>query len=311
MTSFNVDLNLKPREYILDPNYLGQRFDLFEKVCFPSVFRQSCQNFRWLVFLDQETPKPFKQKINALRQQYKNILIPIYTPPNINGNIWGKTIQNYLSKNCQFVITSNLDNDDAIGKDFIKIVQENFHEQEFEFLNFPFGYLLRKDGLFLREFLSSPFLSLIEKKDNLLTCKSIPHQKLYQLFQKGVPVRQIIIPPIWLQIVHESNVINNFDVNSVVQPLNRLEEQFSLTDSFAQNYQFNYQDSLSYYLSKSIKSNHIIISRKIRNIITLLIPSTPLIYLKWSGAVKKILIKSKLRLCSSKAKTLCEQLVEF
>ena len=165
LTAFNLDFNLKPRDLILGEKYLEKRFDLFENICLPSVASQSCKNFKWLVFFDSETPTKFKERIKKLQQQQN--FIAVYAQSPVSEAIWQNTIQEHLAQDTQFVITSNLDNDDAVSKNFIALVQNSFSSQDFEFINFPFGYLLREDGLFLREYLSSPFLSLIERADSI------------------------------------------------------------------------------------------------------------------------------------------------
>ncbi|NJL09285.1 MAG: hypothetical protein HC908_00795 [Calothrix sp. SM1_7_51] len=151
ITSFNVDFGLKSREEILSFEYLNQRFGLFKQFCFPSVLHQTNQNFKWLVFFDSETPDILKMEISRLAE-WDNFR-PVYVKPARKpGDFWRDIVKEYISPGFDFLITTNLDNDDSLSKYFVEIVQNNFHEQEFEFLNFPYGYMLREDGLYLREF---------------------------------------------------------------------------------------------------------------------------------------------------------------
>ena len=304
LTAFNIDFNLKPRTLIIGEEYLEKRFDLFEKVCLPSVASQSCQNFKWLVFFDNETPTQFKERVGKLQQQEN--FIAVYTQPSVTQDIWRNTVQEYLAEDTQFVITSNLDNDDAIGKDFINLVQNNFSQQDFEFINFPFGYMLREDGLFLREYFSSPFLSLIEQLDNILTCKAIPHHLLQKLSTQGVQVNQIVSQPMWLQIVHDTNVKNSFDVNSVIQPLNKLNKDFVAQNIPATYLKSSYLNSCSSFLSRLSKSKRIPIQRKIRKVLTMISPSVNSTYLQLSLAIKTLFSQPS-RLSTLEAKQLCKQ----
>jgi hypothetical protein len=84
--------------------------------------------------------------------------------------------------------------------------------------------MFKKDGLFMREFLSSPFHTLVEKvKTQLLTCLCVPHHQLYSLYLQGISVYQIPAEPAWLQLIHETNVINRWDVNAVlISSINKL-----------------------------------------------------------------------------------------
>ena len=65
LTRFNVLMKTAPAAAAgaprkgLDPEWLKRRFDLFERVCLPSVDRQTEGAFQWLVFLDWATPVPF------------------------------------------------------------------------------------------------------------------------------------------------------------------------------------------------------------------------------------------------------------
>ena len=73
LTRFNVPLKLEvpagqnpgPNRR-LDAGWLTRRFDLFERVCLPSLQRQTQGAFQWLVFLDWATPVSFKERIAAL-----------------------------------------------------------------------------------------------------------------------------------------------------------------------------------------------------------------------------------------------------
>lgn len=81
LTAFCVDIGAKKsgydREKLLGEDYLLRRLDLFQKFCFPSLYHQSNQNFKWLIFFDEETPTSIKEKIEEL-SAWKN-LIPVYT----------------------------------------------------------------------------------------------------------------------------------------------------------------------------------------------------------------------------------------
>lgn len=304
LTAFNIDFNLRPRTLILGKEYLEKRFELFEKICLPSVTSQSCKNFKWLVFFDSETPTQFKQRIEKLQQ--KENFIAVYTKPLVTQDIWGKTVQKYLAEDTQFVITSNLDNDDALSNNFIALVQNNFSYQDFEFINFPFGYMLREDGLFLREYLSSPFLSLIERVDSVVTCKVISHRLLQKLSDQGVQVNQIISQPAWLQIVHDSNVKNYFDINSVIQPLHKLNKNFVAENIPANYFQSSYRKGCLSFLSRLRKSRRIPIQKKLRIILTMINYSLNSNYLRLSLGIKAMTSSSSI-LSVLEAKQLCQQ----
>ena len=307
LTAFNIDLGIKDREKILNYEYLSQRFKLFKQFCFPSVRQQNNQNFKWLVIFDSETPVAFKDEINALATWDR--FIPLYVEPVKNiSNFWSNIAKQYLSHNTEFVITSNLDNDDSLSQTFVEIIQNNFHEQEFEFLNLPFGYMLRQDGLFLREFLSSPFISLIEKTDRISTCKIIDHNHLFEIYKKGVAVRQIITQPTWLQVVHETNVVNRMDINSVIQPINKVGDYFAVSIDTNQYNQDSYIKQLMVFGYKSLFINKYRqpLGLRIRKLLSAILPVSGRIYLTYSLR-RQALTSQRCQLSTHDARILCQE----
>jgi hypothetical protein len=307
ITAFNIDLGLKSREAIIEPKYLLKRFQMFQDICYPSVVSQTNQNFLWLCFFDSESPDIIKEKINKLTN-WKNF-IPVYVKPIINySNVFSEALEQYVSKDTKFAITSNLDNDDAIATNFIQTVQNNYREQEFEFINLPFGYMLREDGLFMREFLSCPFLSLIERAEDIVTCKIIEHHHLFKLSQQGLPVHQAIAHPTWLQLIHDSNAINYLDVNAVIQNPNKLKYNFIIEDFARQYLTLSYRDSLNKFLKEFILKNKYNLPRfrRIRNSLSLVSSWIPLVYSCMSLRLKSIFKKNR-QLSVAEAKLLCKK----
>ena len=74
LTKFNVRSfpDLKPG---CDPTWLERRFNLFDQYCFPSVYHQSNQSFKWLIFFDIDTPTLFKKRIEAYAAKWNNFVV--------------------------------------------------------------------------------------------------------------------------------------------------------------------------------------------------------------------------------------------
>lgn len=249
VTPFNVDLGLKARRELLDPDYLSRRFQLFQEFCFPSVYHQTNQNFCWLVFFDWQTPDEFKEKVKKW-QKWTNF-IPILTQEKLDFQPFLiKIIQQNLSFDTTHIITTWLDGDDALAKIFIDKVQQQFNHQDFEYINFPYGYQLDRTGLYLRQYLSSQFISLIEKVEhNILTCKVMSHHDLYRLSKKGLPVRQVLTEPMWIQLIHENNIYTSLHLITLPQSRRRLNKKFEV-QAFVRNYiRFSYYHRVYYYLN--------------------------------------------------------------
>ncbi len=209
LTKFNVRSfpDLRPG---CDPVWLENRFRLFDRYCFPSVRNQSNQNFKWLVFFDADTPDAFKQKIAQYATSWEN-LVPLYVdfplpygqfPPAAR-----ELVRQVIAPDCEYLITTWLDNDDAIHQDYVDMIQDNFDRQEAETLNFIFGYQLSDGKLYFDFEMANHFISLVEKYDpqSFNTCLCRPHKEIYQVCKSAA---KIICKPAWIEVVHGSNYMN-------------------------------------------------------------------------------------------------------
>ena len=209
LTKFNVRSfqDLRPG---CEPEWLERRLNLFDQYCFPSVAHQSNQNFQWLVFFDLDTPEPFKQRIANYVHQWKNF-IPVYLDcPLPYGQFPDQVravVRDYIPADCEYLITTWLDNDDAIHKDYVQMIQDNFNQQDGETLNFIFGYPLAEGKLYFDFEVANHFISLIEKytPDAFNTCLCRPHKELYEVCQSA---KKILCKPAWIEVVHGSNYMN-------------------------------------------------------------------------------------------------------
>ena len=130
----------KNNEEVLTDDWHKNRFNLFTNFCFPSVASQTNKNFEWLVFFDSSTTKEYRDLIKTLE-----VKMPNFKPFFINGmDEFLPSLKSYISEiNEDFIITSGLDNDDCLSKDYIKEVQANFNKQDFLALDFVDGFTLQ------------------------------------------------------------------------------------------------------------------------------------------------------------------------
>ena len=228
LTKFNVRSfqDLRPG---CEPAWLEKRFKLFDQYCFPSVSSQSNQNFQWLVFFDVDTPEPFKQKIAEYSKKWTNF-IPVYLDcplpygqfPDEVRNV----VRNYIPNDCEYLITTWLDNDDAIHKDYVQMIQDNFDRQDGETLNFFFGYQLAEGKLYFDFELANHFISLIEKynPETFNTCLCRPHKELYAVCKSA---KKVFCKPVWIEVVHGSNYMNVYRKGFRV-PTGKILDDFSI-----------------------------------------------------------------------------------
>lgn len=312
ITPFNIDVGLKSRKEFLDFQFISNRFNFFQNLCYPSVYHQTNQNFSWLVFFDEETPNEFKKSIDKLQNNYPNFS-PIYTPPNFKKSYPSliKLIYQHLTPLDNYLITTWLDSDDAVANNFVESIQKQFSSQEFEYINFPFGYQVSQKGLFFEQYLATQFLSLIEKIDNdILTCKVMSHHYIHNLSRKGLPVRQVITEPLWLQLIHQDNEITkDIPSTSIPQPFKRLNSKFVVQNFLKDYIQYGYLESLNYYLQKfyfNIPLESLFEKRKIKNLLALINPKI-LQYFLYRTLAAQTTNNSKVTMSINEIKTLCKK----
>jgi hypothetical protein len=212
ITRFNVPfkdyLNDKNGGIVRSNEWLQHRFDLFERFCFPSVKAQTNQNFTWLVFFDEATPPNFKEQIHEIGKNCSNFN-PIYVDSAEAFKLkLNQYIQNH-SGQTETLITSRIDNDDAIHQDYIKTIQQIKRKQTDALYNFKWGVQLDlKTGiLYQSKDESNPFISRICKynSQNIKTVFDFGHHEA----EKYLPIHQITTLKGWLVIIHDKNMINS------------------------------------------------------------------------------------------------------
>jgi hypothetical protein len=222
LTRFNLRIAYADGHPGLQASWLEHRFDWFDRFCFPSVCSQSNQDFKWVVYFDSETPGEFASRIEDYRR------FPAFRPVFIDGyseSAIRDSISELRTPGCDYLITTRLDNDDAIHKDFVRGIQEGFQHQAFEIVSFPRGYVWQDGRIYSTRHASSPFASLIERVSDerqpaFRTILWKPHGELRTI--DGF--RTMEGPPMWLQVVHDRNVSNR--VTGIRTPVTVLADGF-------------------------------------------------------------------------------------
>jgi hypothetical protein len=196
ITRFNVRMTEKASE-----EWLRHRLTYFESMCIPSISRQSARDFRWLVYFDAERDPWFEASVNALSSD------GLFEPVWVNGRFDPKVCAEDVAKRSSrpWIITSRVDNDDALARDYVEQVQALFAERT-EFVNFTAGLQLTDDGKLLhRSDPSNAFISLIEPNSHQAMCVYVDsHDRV----SKHAPIRQVSTHPMWVQMVHGRNIAN-------------------------------------------------------------------------------------------------------
>jgi hypothetical protein len=202
LTRFNIASPGREAPIRNAPGWLARRFELFESYCLPSMAAQEPGTFRWLIYFDEQTPSEFRARIKAAQA-----VVPfdaIFVGP-FRAGLAALDVAARLTSRSGRLITTRLDNDDAVSSDFlarVKAEAEGFPDGTI--INFREGIALQNGRLYTAADESNPFTSLVEQAADAETIWAAPHTELAARF----PLRQVITDPCWLQVVHGENVAN-------------------------------------------------------------------------------------------------------
>lgn len=181
--------------------WLEERVALFERFCIPSLKAQSDQQFVWIIYFDPQSPAWLMNKI----QQWQALpqLKPVFRDEVMLDDM-RLDFEQALGYRPRRLLTSNLDNDDAIGRHFLSRLKALAPEQGRTALFLKNGLVVRGDRLFLNTDPDNAFCSVIEDWEGFVTCWVKAHNQL----KHKMPVIDAGGQPGWLQVIHNSNVSN-------------------------------------------------------------------------------------------------------
>lgn len=248
LTRFNLLLWLQDKEgqRVRTIKWLEHRFLLFEKYCLPSIKNQMCQEFEWIVLFDSTTPERFKEKINTYQKECPQF-IPVFVEPE-NGRYFAEIFREQIVKrlcskenqneNEKRLLTTYLDNDDALNVRFVEDLQQRaLSAADGTFFYYDEGYQLYIDYNYMMmiHYPKNHFVSVVEN-GNPTTLKGIfgygGHFHIDKI--EGVKIERIKNQPMWCEVVHEKNMINdaNFFIGTkMVRDSELLRREFAIDET--------------------------------------------------------------------------------
>lgn len=213
ITRFNVKLSIwevtHSGKEVRTNEWMEHRFNLFEKFTLPSVLNQTNNNFRWLIYFDKNTSEKYRKKALLLEQHHFNISVYFITGMDVFLPEIISAINNLRDYKNNFLITTRLDNDDLIHKNFIKTIQESFIPENGTLIDLRRGYQLnlQNNKITIRHFFQhySCFLSLIEDVSSFKTVFS-------RRIEDWTMEKKILIhdfAPLFIESVHGENLVNS------------------------------------------------------------------------------------------------------
>lgn len=242
LTRFNLRLWTKDKngQQTRTTEWLEKRFKLFETFCLPSIKNQSIHNFKWIVLFDAETPEPYRIRIDAYKKEC-NAFTPYFIAPK-DGRYFARIFQKIVAEQIQpddIVITTYLDNDDALRYDYIEKIQELATRVEDKtFISFKYGlqYFTQLNIATLVPFMNNHFISLVERNTPLSGIRTVfgygSHIAIHSY--AGTHTLYINQPSQaeWMEVVHETNMDNDirmtFDTHLITDP-HKLQREYGLS----------------------------------------------------------------------------------
>jgi hypothetical protein len=201
VTRFNLPSPGAEAHVRLRDGWLRNRLHLFESFCVPSVQAQLDKDFSWIVYFDPASPTWLIERISCLSAGR------LFTP-RFCESVQRETLLSDIESVAgvtRYLLTTNLDNDDALAVDFTRRVRRESPADLRAAIFVDHGLILHGDALYARRDPYNAFCSVRESWRDAVTCWSAPHNEL----RHRMPA--VRIPggaPGWLQIVHGGNVSN-------------------------------------------------------------------------------------------------------
>jgi hypothetical protein len=189
----------------LDHEWLRHRFALFETYTLPSVKGQQSADFEWLLFTHEQTPEEFRQRLESYQRNCP--LIRIVRCVEFDEEVARQQVLRHCRPDVSHVITSRVDNDDALGSSFMASVQREFRAQDGEFINFELGFQLHQGRVYRAEHPANPYCSAIESKAGFRGVFCVAHIDIASVY----PVKQVRDRRRWLTVIHDRNALNQVD----------------------------------------------------------------------------------------------------
>jgi Putative rhamnosyl transferase len=197
---------------------LPSRLQVFESICMPSVLSQVEQPDLWLLGFAGEWRDDVAPALDAVKEH--PWIVPVWQQNTSTGHehvsaCFQKAIYSRLNDTFTHVITTRLDNDDAINRSFTQHLEQysaaaahNEPELEDFWISFPFGANYYGSVSRIYTNTTNHFLSRVQtvrhfRATEKSTALAINHNRVFEGRRVFLP---ITTDPMWLEVVHDNNV---------------------------------------------------------------------------------------------------------
>ena len=235
LTRFNLRLwpHNKVGEETQTEAWLRRRVELFERYTLPSVVVQTCQDFVWIILIDRDSPQWLLDKIKQWEEDCKQI--KVISVKGEHSRAFARIFREVMAKDLDGykgpVISTYLDNNDAIARFFISDVQRKLADAKAKtVLTYSHGiqYFTQLKLATSIRFKHNHFISIIENADEL---RSVLGYGSHYYIWKCPEISMLYDDSknMWMEVVHEGNVENDvwmtFDTR-LIKDIHALDELF-------------------------------------------------------------------------------------
>ncbi len=181
--------------------WLHSRVGLFEKYCLPSMRSQTASDATWIIYFDPGSPAWLKDWIDGYAGD--TAFTPVFRAEVSTSDLL-RDITFAVGTPRPGLITTNLDNDDAIARDFLERIEGAAAPGTRSAIYVTHGLIASSSGVYKRRDRLNAFCSVAEPWSTPVTCWSAWHNRL----SLQMPVTSVSGAPGWLQVIHGDNVSN-------------------------------------------------------------------------------------------------------
>lgn len=181
-----------------DLGYARRRRELFERVCARSLAGQTRRDFTWVLGINPSDPLLKDRERIVAATGVPAVFIP--SGPYCPATGWWDSIARLTDRAATHVLTTRLDDDDALSIDFIERLRRLADGNTATVVwSFPCGYRLHQGRCSVLRVLANQFVSMQCSAATRMTVFDEQHPRINRL----APVRIVDDRPAWLWMRHD------------------------------------------------------------------------------------------------------------
>ena len=202
LTRFNLPSKGPESLIRAQEGWLQRRVELFQRYTIPSVAAQTVSGFHWIVYFDPESPPWLLERLAP--QAEAGAFTPVFREEATWREV-GADARQLTGARGELLITTNLDNDDALATDFLERIQQLAKPGETRAVFLERGLITSGERTYLRRDLDNAFCSVAEPWS---AEPATAWRDWHIMLRNHMPVCSHAGGPAWLQVVHGENVSN-------------------------------------------------------------------------------------------------------